>query len=91
METKQIQISTDNLFRMHVSVQSLVAIADNKCSLTERREVRTRGREFPKQQDKRQVFAGSKQKSWKTAISQLLELSDPFTGTKRDTGYPPAC
>lgn len=50
----------------------------------EKREVCTKGREFPNQQDKQQVFAGSEQRTWKTAISQLLELSDPFTGSKRE-------
>ncbi|XP_074972711.1 outer dynein arm-docking complex subunit 4 isoform X4 [Phalacrocorax aristotelis] len=58
----------------------------------EKREVCTEGRELPKQQGKQQVFAGSKQESWKTAISQLLELSGPLSGSKRDTGaaLPPA-
>lgn len=86
-------MSTDNIFRMHVGFQSLDTIVDNKCDLTERkREVCTKGREFPNQQDKQQVFAGSEQRSWKTAISQLLELSDPFTGSKRERRavHPPA-
>lgn len=44
----------NSIFKMHLSFQSLDTIADNKHSLTERKE-----KCVQKQQDKQQVFAGS--------------------------------